>query len=155
MSLSSEPIGQVLVQRGLLTREQVKRVLQAQQAEPQRRPFGLIAGELCDLDEDDLMDALADQAARRSPSTRLARERIDPGCLTLIEPHEAWDHAVLPLRIERGTLICATTYETLPAAMRLLQRRIYLPFRFVIAEIAPLEGFIAERYRYEGVPVAD
>lgn len=155
MPLPSHVIGQILVEHELLTQQQVTTALRVQQAEPQQRPLGVIAADLFDVDAEAITDALAEQAARRSPPARLARERFDDSCLALIDAEEAWDHLVLPLRMERGTLVCATTYGTLPTAMRLLQRRVYLPFRFVIAEIGPLEGFIAERYSYEGVPVAE
>jgi len=98
-------------------------------------------------------EALAELIAA-STETNLARERMDASCLSVLTPQQAWDSAVLPLRVEAGTLVCATSYETLAAAFALLRRRSKQPVRFVISEIRPLEQFISQLYDYDGVELA-
>ena len=85
----------------------------------------------------------------------LLTETKDPACLDLISPTDAWNHMLLPLRMEQGRLICATTRETAAGAAALLGRNLSTPFDFVIAEAHLLEQFIAEQYEYEGVEIAE
>ncbi len=95
--------------------------------------------------------SLAEQVLADAPYVNLCRERLDDRCLTTVSAQEAWENLVLPLRVERGTHVFATTVETLTNAIELIQERIASPFRVVLTEVRPLEQFIAERYGYEGV----
>ena len=153
--MKPELIGKVLVERDVLTPAQVQQVLDQQDQRRDDRPFGLIAAEEFGVDEQDVLQALAHQYASNSPTGDLALQVQDDRCLPIITPQEAWDALVLPLRLERGELVAATTYETLPQAIRLLQRAVFVPFKFVIVDVGPLERHIAQRYQFEGVAVAE
>jgi len=150
--MQSREIGEILVEQGVLDSGQVEEVAERQMTDD--RSFNQIASELFGLDPHDLSLALARHIETHPVRSRLARERLDPACLAVISPREAWDHLVLPLRIESGELVCATTVETLASAIELLERRIDRPFRLVITDVAPLEQFIAERYAFEGIDLA-
>ena len=89
------------------------------------------------------------------PHVNLLTEVIDDTCLHLISPAEAWENIVMPLRVENGHLVCATTPGTVDRAALLLQRTLHQPFRFVLADLHLLEQFIAEQYDYEGVEIAE
>lgn len=151
--MDNDLIGHILIDQGVLTQPQVDRALQVQ-AE-REAPLGRIAEQLFDVQRSVVIEALAEQIVMRSPDASLATEQFDPQCLRMISAKEAWDSLILPIRWERGELLCATTVETLPGAIELLQQKLDCPFHFSIAEIRPLEEFIASLYSYEGVEVID
>jgi len=146
-------IGQILVEQGVLSPEQVQQALAAQ-AE-REIPLGRLAEMMFGIERTSVIHALAEQVAIRSPHTRLSGETFDPQCLRMISAKEAWDSLLLPIRWERGELLCATTVETLPAAIELLQQKLDCPYHFVIAEMRPIEQFISSLYAYEGVEVGE
>lgn len=151
--MDDDLIGNILVEQGVLTKQQVARALAAQHE--RETPLGRIAEVLFGVQRTHIIDALAEQVAMRAPEASLATETFDPQCLRMIAAKDAWDCLLLPIRWEDGELLCATTVETLPAAIELLQARLAHPFHFVIAEMRPLEEFIACLYAYEGVEVID
>ncbi len=151
--MNNDLIGQILIEQGVMTTAQVQEALQAQYGTD--KPLGQIAQDLFGISAMSVAMALAEQIGLRSPHTSLASEHFDPQCLSLITARDAWDRLILPIRWEDGELLCATTVETLPVAIELLQAKLDCPFHFVIAEMRPLEEFIASLYAYEGVEVVD
>jgi len=151
--MDNDLIGQILVEQGVLTPNQVARALAAQ-AE-RETPLGRVAEMLFNIERTAVIQALAEQVAMRAPEASLASEEFDPQCLHMISAKEAWDCLILPIRWDKGELLCATTIETLPVAIELLQAKLDCPYHFVIAEMRPLEGFISSLYSYEGVEVID
>ncbi|MGB0767354.1 MAG: hypothetical protein ACPGYV_06555 [Phycisphaeraceae bacterium] len=151
--MNNDLIGQILVEQGVLTAKQVARALAAQ-AE-REAPLGRIAEQLFDVDRGSVIHALAEQVAMRAADASLATEAFDEACLQMLTARQAWDSLILPIRWVDGELLCATTVETLPTAIELLQQTLDCPFHFVIAEMRPLEEFIASLYAYEGVEVID
>ena len=106
------------------------------------------------VDVDEALRVLAQATLRDAERVRLFKVTHDPHALLHLTAGEAWDHLVLPLETETdGTLVCCTTRETLPSTLGFLYRRLKVPFRIVLADIAPLEQYIAEQYHYEGVEV--
>lgn len=151
--MDNHQIGQIMIEQNVLTQEQVDRLL-ADQREADK-PFGELAETMYGIDEHKVHQALADQIAYRAPQIKLCQEAFEPEVLGVITAREAWDTLVLPIRVEDGELLCATTVETLPAAIELLSEKLDLPYRFALAEMRPIEEFIANMYAYEGVDVAD
>lgn len=151
--MDNDLIGQILVEQGVLTPEQVGRALAAQ-AE-RETPLGRVAEVLFGVDRASVIEALAEQVAMRAPQAQLAQETFDPQCVRMLTAQDAWDRLILPIRWEDGELLCATTVETLPSAIELLQQKLDCPFHFVIAEMRPLEEFIASLYAFEGVEIKE
>lgn len=151
--MQSERIGEILIERGVLTEAQVQQVLRRQTVD--ERPFGQLAEEIFRVPLSEIAAAIAEQILADCPYVNLVRERTDDACLSLISARDAWECLVLPLRLDGGVLVCATTVETLPNAIELIQREVPNPFRFVIADIRLLEQFIAERYDFEGVEIIE
>ena len=151
--MDNDLIGNILIEQGVLTLKQVATAMQAQ-AESEA-PLGRIAEQLFDVQRTVIIEALAEQVVMRAPDASLATEQFDPQCLRMISAKEAWDNLILPIRWENGELLCATTVETLPGSIELLQQKLDCPFHFAIAEMRPLEEFIASLYAYEGVEVID
>ncbi|MEM6551412.1 MAG: hypothetical protein AAF750_04710 [Planctomycetota bacterium] len=153
--MTERRLGQILIARGLLNESQVQQILDQQQQQDPPARFGVLARQQFDLHDEDVLSALTELHLRRSPQTSLAAEPADPQCLRIVTAEQAWDSLVLPLRVEDGELVCATTLETLSSAIEMLESRTDQTFRFIIAEICQLEQFIAERYAYEGIAVIE
>ena len=151
--MDDDLIGQILVEQGVLTKKQVSAALAMQ--DDSETPLGRIVESLFGIEHQNIIEALAEQVAMRAPEAKLAKQAFDPQCLGMISAKEAWDCLALPIRWEDGELLCATTIETLPAAIELLQARLDCPYQFVIAEMRPLEEFIASLYEYEGVELGE
>ena len=147
--MESVQIGRMLLERGLIDRTQLEQLTQQQRRAA--KPVDEVAAELFDLRQWDIWQACAASMIRECPFTNLCREPVDAQVLPLVSGREAWDVLVMPLRMDDGELVCATTEETLAQAMALMHHRVDVPVRFVISEIRLLEQFIAERYGYEGV----
>lgn len=149
--MHAQRIGAILAERGTLTQAQVKRVLSTQRQND--RPFGQVVEDLFNIPVRDIAEALSEHILADSPFVKLVDERLDEACLDLIQPRDAWESLVLPMRFEAGELLCATTVETLSNAIELIQRAVPQPFRFAFVDIRLLEQFIAERYHFEGIEV--
>lgn len=146
-------IGQILVGRRLLEPEQVSALIQLQATDP--RPLGQIASEQFGIERDSVYEALAEQIIAECPRINMTCEAIDPNCLQLVRAEEAWGALVMPMRVEEGVLICATTAETLDRAIRTLHQRTAMPYRFCIVAIRQLEQYICQLYDYEGLDISD
>jgi len=151
--MDNNEIGHILVEQGVLSDEQVVQVISTQLERAE--VFGKLAEEMFGISEQVVLEALSVQVARRSPQASLCAETFDPQCLQMISAKDAWDRLVLPIRWEDGELLCATTIETLSAAIDLLQTQLECGFHFTIAEMRPLEEFIANLYAYEGVEIVE
>ncbi len=150
--MTNDLTGEIMIEAGLLDATQVRAVLTHQENATRRLSFGDVAVELFHLSELAIFDALAEQAKRHTVYARLDDAQIDRNCLFLLSPRDAWDQLILPLHFDADReLICVTTVESLPTAIAFLQRKLSVPFRFVLADLRLLEQFIAEQYDYEGV----
>ncbi len=147
--MHEQMLGQFLVRRGDLTEAQVETLMGLQKTDQRR--IGTLAVERYGIPRAVVDAAAVELHRQRSPEVSLASEAFDPQCLHLITPQQAWDNLVLPLRKANGELVCATAEETLSAAIDLMETATDQSYRFVLAEMRPLEQFIAERYSFEGV----
>lgn len=147
--MSDKKIGRILVQRGVLREEQAQAILRAQQSE--HKPFGKLAWRMYHVDERDIWSAWAEQVGHFCQHVDLACEPNDPAVLDLIEADQAWSLHILPLRIDLGELVVATTITDLPEAMALLDSRTDRTIRFVIPDRRQLERYIIERFEIVSV----
>jgi hypothetical protein len=154
--MQNQMIGSIMCEAGLLNQRQVDAVLNAQQLEAERQSFGCVAERLFDIPATVVNEALAEQARQHSAYVKLTEQHLDRNCQYLISPADAWDHLIMPLQFDEDReLICATTVETLPAAIEFVQANLTMPVRFVLADLRLLEQYIAEQYDYEGVEVVE
>src|SRR5438477_11125366 len=107
-------LGQLLVQSGVLTQEQVERVM----AEQGRcgEPFGVLCERMFSVDPSAVEDAWAMQYVSLTRRVDPCRETIEPRALELISRRQAWQFRVLPMRIDGGELMIATTQQHLRRA---------------------------------------
>lgn len=137
-------IGTILVQRGVMTDEQVEAVVAEQKR--QRKPFGKIASEMFGVPEREVHRAWAAQTGRFCQHVDLACEPNDLNLIHMLTEAEAWAVRALPLRVETGELVVATTVIDLPEAMAMLREKVRWPIRFVLADRKQLEHFLGHRY---------
>ena len=137
-------IGQVLVHQGILTNHQVDAILEAQGESA--RPFGLLAEELFDINPRDIENAWVHQYAEIAEHADLTTLAPTPEALAHIERRQAWQFAVLPLRLDANELVIATTTNTLARALRFISRCLTVPAYLVIAETDALGRALEQHY---------
>ena len=106
---AAERLGDLLVQEGLLTREQLAKALQEQAATPGQR-IGLTVVKLGMVPETEVVRMLARQF--RMPAVDLSRFEVDVRLLKLIPAELATKHIVLPLKRDGRQLTVAIADPT-------------------------------------------
>jgi hypothetical protein len=152
--MTHEDLAAILVQHQLMTPERRDQLL----AESPSHPDKLwLIDKVCaagDTNEQEVLDVLARHVRAGAMRVRLSQVPHDPAVLPYLSAREAWDHLVLPLAFgPGGELICCTTEQSISSALACLLSHVQLPFTLVLADVAPLEMYIAEQYHYEGVEI--
>lgn len=142
--MSHKSIGKLLIERGVLSIDQVSQVLARQQDTNQR--FGEIATEAFGVDEQAIWQAWGEQMTHYCPRVDLVVEPRHPGVLRLVTVTDAWEHHLLPLRREDDRLVCATTAEHLPKAIHFARQQMDTHVRFVLADRRQLEQYLMTSY---------
>lgn len=142
-------LGDILVERGVLTQTQRDLIVEHQRLHP--RPFGLLAEEMFGVSPRDVESAWAAQFARIAERVDAATERPGADALAMIETRQAWQFGVLPLRIEYEELVIATTEDRLARALRFSGWRVPMPCRFVLCDEEPLYDAMANHYPMAGL----
>ncbi len=142
-------IGEVLIQRGVLSRPQVERVLEEQQV--RHRPFGELAETLFGIDPTDIEHAWVEQYTRITRHVNVRTERVDPEAMRLIDRRQAWQFRVLPLRFDGRELMVATTADNLCRALRFVSRCLTTPCYLVLTEAQSLGDALAHYFPLAGL----
>ncbi len=142
-------LGELLVQLGHLTEEQVEEILEAQREGG--RPFGYLAEKLFGLGVHEIEGAWARQYEMMSGTVDLKKERIDREVIELVSRRQAWQFGLMPLRRHGNELIMGTTVEHLPRAVRFVTWHIDEPVSFVIATPQSVESLLKVHYDLPGM----
>ena len=132
-----------------LSHEQRAEVLRQQRVTG--RPFGLLAEEMFGVDPRAVERAWAAQYAGYAERIDLDTETPSVDALRVLEPRQAWQFAVLPLRIEQDELVLATTEEHLARALRFAGWRVPFQCRFAICDEQDLSRAIEQHYPMAGL----
>ena len=138
------PIGQLLIEQGVLTEAQVEHVLKVQKMS--HRPFGDLAERLYGINPRAVEDAWVEQYLRTVGVVDLDEQEIDTECLRLLSRRQAWQFHVLPLNREEQSLQMATSAQDLVRSVNFSTRRIDEPVHFLIAERSQLREFLMKHY---------
>ncbi len=139
------PIGQLLVEQGVLSAAQVAHVLKVQKAS--HRPFGDLAERLYGIAPQLVEDAWVEQYLRTAEVVDLDDVRFDSDCLRLLNRRQAWQFHLLPAnRDEAGGLTAATDADNLVRAVNFSSRRIDEAVYFLIAEREQLRDFLMKHF---------
>jgi hypothetical protein len=138
-------IGQLLVEQGVLSAEQVAHILTVQKAS--HRPFGDLAERLYGIDPKAVEDAWVEQYTRTAGVVDLNDVEFDAECLRLINRRQAWQFHALPTsRDENQQLQVATDADNLVRAVNFSSRRIDEAVFFLVAESEQLREFLMKHY---------
>ncbi len=142
-------LGELLVEQGVLTRDQVEAILEAQQR--RSRPFGVLAEELFGIDPAAIEHAWAEQYSRISPAPALSATSFEREAAVTVNRRQAWQFRVLPIRFDGAELVLATTVEHLPRALKFASHCLTVPCVFVTLDAADLGRWLCERYPMPGL----
>lgn len=112
----SKPMGQILIDRGILSETQRDEVLRAQRGT--NRPFGELAESMFEVSQQEIEAVWAEQygeiAEWLNPSTMEIPEHV----LCVLSGRQAAQFAMIPVRYSGRSLVLCTTREQLPRALR-------------------------------------
>ncbi|MSR42000.1 MAG: hypothetical protein EXS10_08900 [Phycisphaerales bacterium] len=141
-------IGELLVERGVLTRAQVEEILETQERE--HSPFGEVAERLFGVQPDAIESALITQITARA--TLISRtDEVDEAVASLVVRRQAWQFGFVPMRFEDGHLVAATTAASLARAVRFAVRILEIPTMFAIADESTLSALLQSQYPIPGM----
>ncbi len=138
-------IGEVLVEQGVLSEQQVFEILQAQRVRGE--PFGVLAERLFDVTVESIENAWVEQYCRLHQHIDLRQQRVDTEVLHLINRRQAWQFEILPLRYEtNGELLIAASRSRLARAVTFVANRLRPQAYFQIARSDELREFLRQHY---------
>jgi hypothetical protein len=138
------PIGQLLVEQGVLSAEQVAHILKVQKAS--HRPFGDLAERLYGIAPEAIEDAWVEQYIRTAGVVDLDDVTFDADCLRLINRRQAWQFQLLPASRDGEHLHAATDADHLIQAVNFASRRIDEAVFFLVADRTQLREFLMRHY---------
>jgi hypothetical protein len=138
------PIGQLLVEQGVLKPEQVAHILKVQKAS--HRPFGDLAERLYGIAPEAIEDAWVEQYIRTAGVVDLDDVTFDADCLRLINRRQAWQFHLLPAHRDGEHLHVATDAEHLIKSVNFASRRIDEAVFFLVADRNQLRDFLMKHY---------
>lgn len=142
--LNGLPLGEILIEQGVLTRVQVDHLLRVQKT--CHRPIGDLAERLYGVSPTAVEDAWVQQYLHTAGTVDLNDVQIDVDCLRQLNRRQAWQFHMLPTNVETGELNIATDAESLVRAVNFSTRTLDEPVLFVIAEREQLREFLKEHY---------
>lgn len=142
-------LGDLLVQRGVISREQRDAIL-AEQIQTSR-PFGVLAEQIYGVSREDIEDAWAEQYALINPTVDPRHEEINAAVLQIIGRRQAWQFRILPLRFDGPELVVCTTQDHLVKALRFAGYQIKQPVYFVLADALTLGEALMSNYPMDGM----
>lgn len=136
-------IGELLVEQGVLKREQVRHILKVQKMS--HRPFGDLAERLYGIDPKAIEDAWVEQYIRTAGLIDLEDHEVETECLRMLNRRQAWQFHLLPVNRDEN-LNVATDTTSLVRAVNFSTRRIDESVYMLIAERDQLREFLMKHY---------
>lgn len=143
------PIGQLMVEKGVITRDQCEKVLEKQRVT--HRPFGEICEEMLGVKAKDVERAWAEQYAATTRWVDPSHEAIDPAVRDLVNRRQAWQFRILPMGYDGSELMVCTTQESLVRAMNFATRQLPVTCYFVLSTLEQLGEALMTHYPMEGM----
>lgn len=138
-------IGQILVENGVLTEQQVFEIVQAQKK--QHLPFGVLAERMFDVTLQSIEAAWIEQYHRFTGTIDLTDQKFDDSALRLISRRQAWQFEIVPIGFEpTGELLMAASRSRLARAVTFAANHIDHVVYFRVAESMQLRSFLQKHY---------
>ncbi len=145
MTRNTIKIGEILVEQGVLSEQQVFEVLEAQKQH--RMPFGVLAERMFDVTLHSIENAWVEQYHRFTGTIDLSGEKFDNEALRVLNRRQAWQFELLPIRTEPdGEMLVAASAKRLERAVTFAANRTDRAVYFRIAEQAQLREFLQQHY---------
>jgi twitching motility protein PilT len=113
LAVVTKPLGEVLVDERLISREQLQQALLRQKETGQ--PLGKILLESGLIEEKSLVEAVAKQIGL--PFVDLETERLEPTIAAMVPPEFAREREAVPVRVDGGKLVVAMVHPANSAAI--------------------------------------
>jgi len=138
-------IGEILVEHGVLSEQQVFEIIQAQKK--LHLPFGVLAERMFEVTLESIENAWIEQYHRFTGTIDLTKHTIDERALRLINRRQAWQFEIVPLNFEpTGELLMAASRRRLARAVTFATNRLDKIVYFRIAESDQLQDFLRQHY---------
>lgn len=137
-------IGEILVNQGVLSAEQVELIVEEQQHTA--RPFGDLAERMFGIDPTAVESAWVDQFLETNGTVDLTTLYVDGFSLKAITARQAWQFRLLPLYREDGRLVIATDDSNIVRALNFVTRSINEDVQLVVTSRLQLRHFLARHY---------
>lgn len=138
-------IGEILVEHGVLTEQQVFEIVQAQKK--LRLPFGALAERMFEVTLESIEQAWIEQYHRFTGTIDLQHQTFDDEALRMINRRQARQFEMLPVGFEPGgELLMAASRRRLARAVTFATNRIDRVVYFRIAQSEQLQKFLEQYY---------
>ncbi len=146
MSENNIQIGQILIQQGVLSEQQVFEITVAQKKND-AIPFGVLAERMFDVTSQTIEQAWIEQYHRFVGTINLEDQQMDTQALSIINRRQAWQFEVLPLRYEpSGELLVAASKHRLARAVSFMTNHMETTCMFRVANRTQLRDFLSRHY---------
>ena len=142
-------IGDILVERGLISDEQREQILEAQRTDSS--PFGKLAEMMFGVAPEAVEEAWADQYEAIAEHVDPRQYRPVDELLRVIDRRQAWQFGLLPIRREPHEVTICTTRGHLIRAVRYVGWKFAQPCVLVLAEPGHLGVALQRNYPLEGM----
>jgi hypothetical protein len=138
-------IGEILIEQGVLSEQQVFEIVQAQKHE--HLPFGVLAERMFEVTVESIESAWVEQYYRFTGPLDLSEQRVDADALRMINRRQAWQFEMAPLHFEEsGELLMAASKSRLARAVTFAANRLAPVVYFRVAQSDELRAFLQEHY---------
>ncbi|MFQ5430094.1 MAG: GspE/PulE family protein [Phycisphaerae bacterium] len=150
---AKKQVGQILVARGVLTREQIEDALAEQAARGHHQLLGELLIELGLVTESQLLEALAE--AYNVPYAKLSPRLADAKMIDLLPREFLEKHAVLPLFKVHDVLTVAVSEPSNVFLIEEIARRTHSTVQIVVASAADVQAILGQYVKAANVFVID
>ncbi|MCW5757057.1 MAG: hypothetical protein KIT54_07475 [Phycisphaeraceae bacterium] len=140
----SKPMGQILVERGILSETQRDEVLRAQRGT--NRPFGELAEKMYGVSQKEIEAVWAQQYGEIAEWVNPAKHDIPEHVLCVLSGRQAAQFSMIPLRYVGRSLVLCTTREQLPRALRFASATFGADCTLALCEPAHLQDALRKHY---------
>jgi hypothetical protein len=138
-------IGEILVEQGVLSEQQVFEIVQAQKK--LHLPFGVLAERMFEVTVESIENAWIEQYHRFTGTIDLSQQTFDESALRMINRRQAWQFECLPVNFEPGgELLMAASRRRLARAVTFATNRLDQVVYFRVAESEQIQAFLKQHY---------